>query len=245
MHSLIIVAAGNVSRMGSIPIPKALFPINGKPNIEWIIESARGYFDDIIIVARNGFGFHFNYLKNSKETPISILEISSGLGDGHAVLSTLQILKDQGKLDERIITIIWGDLYCPTSILFVELKSHISNISRQPIIVPVAYEKDPYVHFSIDPDGKIRAANFSKFGEIITEGLHDQSVFMGSARVFLKFLTDLHNSLWKDGKYVSNSGELNMLHIFHLMYNVGSPAIVHITENILSSYNSVKGAEKI
>jgi NDP-sugar pyrophosphorylase family protein len=43
MHSLIIVAAGNGSRMGSIPIPKALFPINGKPNIEWIIESARGY----------------------------------------------------------------------------------------------------------------------------------------------------------------------------------------------------------
>lgn len=250
MKYLLIIAAGNGTRMGQTSVPKALYPINGKPNIEWLIDSAKDFHDKIYIVSRVGFGSQFEYLKDKFSTPLEVIEIVSGLGDGHAVLNSISKIFDKCsllELTQSILSIVWGDLYCPTFEIFKELTVYnkMFELDFHNIVVPLAIEDNPYVHFSIDQYNDIKAANFSKFGETVSRGLHDQSIFIGSAYVFHYALTQLHNTLWKDGKYVSNSGELNLLHIFHYLYNIGKPAKVHLTELILSSYNSINEANNI
>lgn len=240
MHNLLIIAAGNGKRMGNTLRPKALFPINGKPNIEWLLESARGKFDTIYIVCKHTTASAFKYLESDK---VVVLPINSGLGDGHAVLNAMAEI-DQ---DESLSTIAWGDLHCPSPDIFDELSIYVDDIckGKKEIVVPLAIENDPYVHFTIDNESNIVAANFSKYGETTPRGLHDQSIFMGANTSFSHYLNILHTALWKNGEYVSKTGELNLLYVFHLMHNMGIPAYAHITEIIMNSYNTVNEAEKI
>jgi len=249
MRNLLIIAAGNGTRMGNISVPKALYDINGKPNIEWLIESSKAYFNKIYVVCRTSTKTAFNYLV-SQSDKVTIVPIDSGLGDGHAVMNALYSIHklDSKFLDqESVSTIVWGDLYCPAPDIFAELSAYDDDLinGNIEVVVPLAMEDSPYVHFTIDEKSKILAANFSKYGEVVERGLHDQSIFMGSTNAFFHYISLLHIATWKNGKYVTNTGELNLLHIFHLMDNLDKPAHAHVTEIILNSYNTIKEAEKI
>lgn len=234
MQSLLIIAAGNGSRMGNINIPKALFPVNGKPNIHWLLESTNGMFSEVIVVARKGYG---NYFKESLiDFNVSVVEIESGLGDGHAVKSSLDFVSN------KYTTVVWGDLYCPSSKIFTEINEFLPDT----MLVPVALEKNPYVHFDIDSESlNISCANFSKFGEHIDEGFHDQSIFKIRTQKIREELQNLHDSFFKNGKYITATGELNFLHLVHMLYNKRTPAVAYITNEILSSYNTLDEVQKI
>lgn len=236
---LIIIAAGNGKRMGNIVVPKVLYPVNGVPNLQRIINAAHEckVFKTIQLVIKESAKMEFQEYLDKNLYPasldINLIPISSGFGDGHAIMEALtQIVGNGG---EAII--IWGDTYIENGMLFQELSSYQEDCYN--IVVPVYKEENPYVTILADHNMNIIGADFSRLNEKHFEGLHDQSVFLINKNAVLDALRVMHTVLWKNGRYISESKELNFLHAMHFLYNFGEPASCYITEYPTKSFNSI------
>lgn len=237
---LIVIAAGNGKRMGDISIPKVLYPVNGVENLRRIIDSAivSQVIDSITLVIKDTAKTIFEeYLEvNKYDINIKLVPIQSGLGDGHAILKALE------HDSEGMAIVMWGDAYIQNPGIFNELCEKRTEAA---LVVPVVREKNPYVTILSDEHMNIFSADFSKLGEIHTEGLHDQSVFSINKEFIFNVLLQMHDVLWKNGRYITESKELNFLHAFHCMYNSGSPAKCYITEHPTRSFNSIDEVKQI
>lgn len=240
---LIIIAAGNGKRMGNISVPKVLYPVNGMPNLQRILNAANdaGIFDSVYVVikesAENDFVDYFH--KHPSEVDVHLTSINSGYGDGHAIMEALSQI---GATDDNAI-VVWGDVYIENGMIFKELVSYEDQCFN--VIVPVCKEESPYVTILADQDMNVIGADFSKLGEKHFEGLHDQSVFMINKNAALEALQTMHNVLWKNGRYISESKELNFLHAMHYLYNFDEPATCYITEYPTKSFNSIDEVKQI
>ena len=240
---LIIIAAGNGKRMGNISVPKVLYPVNGMPNLQRILNAAEdaGVFDEIHIVikasAENDFVDYFH--KHPSKVDVNLVSINSGYGDGHAIMEAL--VQIGASKDKAVV--VWGDVYIENGMIFKELVSYEDQCFN--VIVPVCKEESPYVTILADQDMNVTGADFSKLGEKHFEGLHDQSVFMINKNAALEALQTMHNVLWKNGRYISESKELNFLHAMHYLYNHDEPASCYITEYPTKSFNSIDEVQRI
>lgn len=237
MHpDLIIVAAGNAKRMGNISVPKALYPICGVPNIVNTISKCESFVNRIYIVC--GLGTCGMFSLALKDFPnVEFIEIKSGFGDGHAVLCALKSLN----LNDCVI--LWGDAYLPNSNLISELCSNENKpYHHNPMFIPAIWEPNPYVSFNVAMCGKkiiAKSALFSKYGEYVIEGYHDQSMFRIHAPTIELMLDDMHNVLWKTDHYSSISKELNLLNAVHHMYNRNMNVEIFATKNQVFGFNSI------
>ena len=154
-----IIAAGNQSRFKS-STPKALTKINDTTLLDLNIKYMKKYCDKIYVVCSNK---NKEYFRN-----YDIISINSGKGCGDAVLKALNKIKN----DYNCI-IKWGDAYHNDGIYH-----HIMYSNE--IIIPVKYEKQPYVQIISDKNNNIKHINFSKYNDTITEGYHDLSLFYGN-----------------------------------------------------------------
>ena len=255
---LLIIAAGNGTRMGSITIPKALYPINGKSNLQSNLEKLDGVIpqEDIIVVANYTTKPDFEKFKEDNKLSFRIIAINSGKGDGHAVLESLEQLRSDMGRGEREVIIMWGDAHLENSGIVDELKN-AEMCAGYPMIFPVAMETKPYVH--IEPDCGALAgssshpvpaayAQFSKHGDEIPEsGYHDQSIFKVRYGTFINALREMNSFYLKGNKYITPSKELNLLHIVHCLFNSEHhlPALLYLTNYEMHSFNSVLEAEEI
>jgi bifunctional N-acetylglucosamine-1-phosphate-uridyltransferase/glucosamine-1-phosphate-acetyltransferase GlmU-like protein len=238
---LIVIAAGNGKRMGDISVPKVLYPVNGVPNLKRILDQAidSKIIHHVFIVVKDTASDDFEkYLtENPFKISTTIVPINSGLGDGHAIMSALENINTD--LEEAIV--MWGDTYIEYSSTFKELIRYKCSS----VTLPVVKEDNPYVTILTDESMKVISADFSKLGEKHLRGLHDQSVFMINKAIVLRTLRLMHNVLWKNGRYITESKELNFLHIFHYLWNINEPAICYITEYPTKSFNSIEEVKQI
>lgn len=240
---LIIIAAGNGKRMGNISVPKVLYPVNGTPNLKRILDSAieSEVFNRVYIVVKEGQhdAFEQYLLDNPFKISTVIVPINSGFGDGHALKEALP------KIDweSNHAAVVWGDVYIEHSMIFNELTNYINKCDT--VVVPVCKEEYPYVTILTDNDMNITGADFSKLGEKHFEGLHDQSVFLINKDATARALEVMHYVLWKNGRYISESKELNFLHVMHYLYNFDEPALCYITEYPTKSFNSIDEVKRI
>lgn len=247
MINLIIIAAGNGKRMGNINIPKVLYPVNGVPNLKRIITNAIAseVFDSIDLVIKDSAITSFEkFLDDNKfDIKINLMPINSGLGDGHAILSAYNSYHQSNKNS----ILVWGDVYVDSPMIFRELseigKSFNNNFSS--VVIPVSNEKNPYVTILADSTMRIISADFSKLGEVHSEGFHDQSVFYINNEVIYDSLQKMHDVLWKNGQYITTSKELNFLHVLHYLKNINYPANCYITEYPTKSFNSIEELLKL
>ncbi len=228
---LLIIAAGDSSRMGYLP--KAISLINGKPNLLHTIENAYEFYDQIIIASNHtNFDLYKEVIHNyiDLDDKIHLIPIKSGRGCGHAILETLGFI-DTNVYDN--ISICWGDTYFSNK----ELFENISNIkTTTSLTIPVIYEKNPYVWFKFS-DNKAEQAMFSKRGDKISDGYHDQSIFVINNNFYNHLLT-AHNVLDKNGKYINK--ELIFLDIVHYLWNINEPAHLLILDDkfLTKSFNT-------
>lgn len=245
MVDLYIIAAGLGSRM-NINVPKALVAISdGVPNLTTTLQQVGHKFNHVFIVfnalVQNQWDQY--YLEESKKYPglfdnVHWIPIESGLGDGHAVMKAFEKTCTYRNLSKEVI-VCWGDVFIPDAsiideMLQVRLKGSACGI------IPAVSEKNPYVTLLVDDDMKCRSADFSKHGEIHPHGLHDQSIFGFKKVNVWSALNTLHAALWKNGRYMTPSGELSFLHTFHYMYNVEEPFQVYQTVYPTMSFNTVE-----
>ena len=167
---------------------------------------------------------------------LEVVAINSGKGDGHAVLETLRAID----IDEDNTVMMWGDAVLMGPEILTEL---LATESESSLVFPVRWEELPYVWFAQDELGAVCSANFSKRGEVIPEGYHDQSIFLINTCNVETYLTWMHAVQHRNDAYAG--GELNFLHLVHLLYNIGYPAEMYETEFQTFGFNTVLEAEII
>lgn len=241
MTSLYIIAAGLGTRMGNISVPKALMPITstGQTNTFNSINKAFPHFDKIFVIgnilARQPWLDFKNTWPNKWDEKVELYLIDSGLGDGHAVLNALNKVEEHSPNTSQDVVILWGDAYIEDENLFSEIVDFNSNPSG---CAPVVLEKNPYVTFLVDQNLHVTAADFSKRGEQHASGFHDQSLFKFNKAILHRALQKLHNAYWKNGRYVTDTGEMTFLYIMHFLYNEGIGISAYPTEYPVKGYNT-------
>jgi molybdopterin-guanine dinucleotide biosynthesis protein A len=239
---LYIIAAGKGSRMGG-NIPKALVPITDIPNMTTTLQQIGRKFKNVFIVANVLVADE--WLKWSRATTkqypslmdnVSTLFISSGLGDGHAVLHGLNEAANSGLVQSEDIVVAWGDVFFPHAEIIDELLTWPAR--GQSGIIPVVREDNPYVSILVDDYMDCMSADFSKYGESHPTGFHDQSVFRFRRTSLQNALSVMHASFWKNGRYITPGGELSLLHCFHYFYNVEDALVVYETDWPTRSFNT-------
>ena len=255
MTDLYIIAAGKGSRMGG-SVPKALLPIsNGIPNITTTLQQAYSQFGNIFIVGNTAVSDQWdNYYLTEKErfpylfasnqnlnAKVKFLFISSGLGDGHAVMQALEQSKKYRGISDDVV-ICWGDAFIEHSGTFSELLQVVRQKKRKSSrlsgVAPAVMEENPYVTLLVNSDMQCMSADFSKYGENHQNGFHDQSVFYFKKDVLEYALSNLHLSYWKNGRYITQGGELSLLYVFHYFYNTGNPCEVYETQYPTLGFNT-------
>jgi molybdopterin-guanine dinucleotide biosynthesis protein A len=241
---LYIVAAGNGSRIKA-NVPKALVPIVNEPCLTSTLQQIAAKFRKVFVITNVLVGdLWSDYFRDLAATYPELTDLTvnipirSGLGDGHATLQGLlaaESLHRYGLSDE--IVVAWGDVFFPDAGIIDELLSRRLEGSG---LFPAVYETTPYVTLLVDEGMRCVSADFSKYGEIHPVGFHDQSVFRFNRLRLRSSLRDLHNALWKNGRYMTSAGELSLLYTFHHLHNSAHPAYVYETEHPTLSFNTVE-----
>jgi NDP-sugar pyrophosphorylase family protein len=240
---LYIIAAGKSTRMKNAfgYRPKALIPVVGKePNITRTINLFAKDFQKIFVVTNvNDQEQWEDFFSRVTQENVFNIPISSGYGDGHALMTALQ--QNQHDASPNIIT-CWGDVVFPDKTLINELSTIDLKSSVCPGIIPASMEDNPYVKLEVeqqlDSVLSCKGALFSKHGETSQRGLHDLSVFRFNTSMIKECLKNLHNALWKCDKYITPGGELSVLHSFHAFYNSKNPIQVYETVCQTLSFNT-------
>lgn len=164
-----IIAAGNQSRFNS-ELPKALVPIGSSntPLLHYNISLMREYCDYVYVVCSHSNKEYFDKY-NKIYNDANLIAIDSGLGCGDAVYKALcNVVIAFGDM----CFIQWGDS--------IQRKSTydklLDNDSISSVIIPCTIEDSPYVQIKPNGDGRVKVL-FSKFGDDVTRGYHDLSLF--------------------------------------------------------------------
>lgn len=239
---LYIIAAGKGSRMGG-NVPKALVPITNEPNLTTTLKQIGNKFKNVFIVTnediQDQWVKYFASLDESLFSNVTNISIRSGLGDGHAVLNAL---KQTTNYFNHEIVVVWGDVFFPFGEIIDELLTMPANGRG---LIPAKKVDNPYVTIITDDQLRIKSADFSKYNEIHAHGFHDQSVFRFNKPLIIETLTTLHDSLWKNGQYLTQSGELSLLYAFHYLQNIGKPLQLYETCYPTLSFNTPQEVQHI
>ena len=229
-----IIAAGNQSRFKS-DIPKALATISDVPILHFNISLMREYCDKVYVVCSNSNRNYFEEYNKLGYAFADLIEINSGLGCGDAVYKALKHITKFNTCDKCYIQ--WGDsLQCVET--FDLLSSHSSDKS---VLIPCTTEKTPYVQ--IIPNSNSVSVHFSKFGDVISAGYHDLSLFYCNCLDLKENLEFMVDKYFNGVNYNLRGNELSFLDVFN--YTPITSEVVDAGEVPMNSFNSIEDLNKL
>ena len=208
----LIIAAGKQTRFKE-NIPKSLVNINGGCLLDINFNILSKYCKKVFVVCSNENEKFFDKKYNK-------IIINSGLGSGDAVykaLLNLDTFLSSIKSSNIKIFICWGDV-----LLNDDLCSYLDFIGsfsdkKDKCIVPCIYEKNPYVQLLKISKNKMKVL-YSKYGDKISDGYHDMSLFLfpldslkSSLTFFIKKFYDSKNNVYN----TKHNNEFEFLDIFN------------------------------
>jgi len=245
---LYIIAAGSGSRINAA-VPKALLQIVDAPcltsNLQRIGHKFRKIFIVTNVLMHDQWRAYFRGLEVAHPELAKLvvdLPIRSGFGDGHATLQGFLSAEGRESDLSRDIVVAWGDVFFPNGGIIDEMLAITPEGSG---LIPAIHESTPYVSLLVDAKMRCLSADFSRHGEHHSAGYHDQSVFRFDLIRLKRSLCDLHNALWKNGRYIVPGGELSLLYSFHELYNSSDPAYVYETSHSTLSFNTMDDVVRI
>lgn len=144
----IIPAAGRGSRLG-YDKPKIMYPIAGRPILDWLIDLLEPQCSKLIFVlSPSGVADIEPTLKKrlANRYEIAIQEEPKGMADA--------IYKAVPKVDTPYTLIIWGDQVAirPTTLLSVVKAQQFNDATN--MTLPIVEREVPYVHYATDDNGR-------------------------------------------------------------------------------------------
>ena len=217
----LIIAAGNQSRF-KMETPKALVSIGGSSLLDDNIRKMSIVCDVVKVVCSTTNAHHFS--------GYDTIVIDSGFGCGDAVYKALMALGDVTSADTCFIQ--WGDSLVDEGMY----SETIDNYSGE-LVIPCKTETDPYVGIVNIGDGVVQVM-FSKYGEKLSSGLHDMSLFYGNIDKLMRHTQEFVHKFFDGTSYIHRHG--NEFQFLDLLNDTGLCACTYETEFDGFSFNTVE-----
>ena len=221
----LILSAGNQTRFKSDK-PKSLLDVSSERTLLDVnMSNMEQVCDKVYVVCSTANECWF-------KTPHKIV-IESGKGCGDAVMKALQLLP---LTSQDMVFIQWGD-----SVQEACLYITLHDAYKGRFLIPCQKEISPYV--CIVPEGETVRAHFTKYGEVVSLGYHDLSLFYGNALELRERLMQFHHTIDNNGTYTHKHGnEMQFLDVFN---ETDMPAEIYEVQNYKGfSFNTKKEFEK-
>ncbi len=238
---LLIVASGKSTRFGGYP--KAFVPIGDKLVVENTVHLAKPMFDEIYIAVNE----ETYAVYKDKITGCRMFPIVTGNGDAHSVLKCLKFLRMKEK-DMTKVTVCWGDAYFTDSSPLAEAASCMESLPDSvPAAVLCSLDSEPYAWFELDK-AYVKKTHFAGQESGVTYGVHDQSLFVLTTGLSIRYLEEYKQELGIGDDYREDSPEMKLLYFFEWLYESGKkpPAECRmIPSGSVLAFNTAEEAEKI
>lgn len=234
----VIAAAGRGSRLG-FNLPKILFPVAGRPIVDWLLDLLLPVCANAVFVlspdGRKDVEPHLER-RASGRYRIAIQETPTGMGDAVGI--------GMAAVDAPNAAVIWGDQVAlrPQSIDAV-LRLHQGPLEPA-ITVPTVMRPDPYIHFERNGDGRISRLLHAREGDVMPAiGESDAGFFCFRSEA----LRELLAATRRDGGLGARTGEFNLLPVIPYAAAAGlrvlTPQLMEIEETV--GVNSPADAARI
>lgn len=235
----VIAAAGRGSRLG-FHLPKILFPVAGRPILDWLLDLLLpNCATAVFVLSPDGRADVEPALEQRApgRYRIAIQETPTGMGDAIAV--------GLGAVDAPYAAVIWGDQVAirPESADAI-LRLHQGPIEPH-ITVPTVLRKAPYIHFERDAAGRISRLLQAREGDAMpAEGESDAGFFCFQSGALRQLLADTRRD---PNLFGARTKEFNLLPVIPYAAATGmrvlSPQLLRMEETV--GINSVDDAARL
>ncbi len=151
--AVVIMAAGKGTRMNNQDLAKVMFPINGKPMIEHVVDLAlRLDASQIVVIVGWQKDSVINHLKKIFGDRVECVEQNPQLGTGHAVMQAEKALKD---FDGDVL-VLSGDVPLLSSETVTSLLAlHRSTVAKATVLTAVLDDATGYGRILRNMDGSV------------------------------------------------------------------------------------------
>jgi bifunctional UDP-N-acetylglucosamine pyrophosphorylase/glucosamine-1-phosphate N-acetyltransferase len=187
--TIVIPAAGRGTRL-SFDRPKLLYPISGKPIVEWLVSALSpccGRF--VFVLSPSGAPIVTPELERLLPGSFDIAIQSEPRGMGDAVFAA------RDKVTTRNCLVVWGDqVGLRTKTIRACMRAHVLR-SNALLTLPTVLRSNPYIHFERDPSGRLKSVLQAREGDTLPEiGESDCGVFLFETRALFEALESVHSS---------------------------------------------------
>lgn len=183
-RALIIPAAGVGSRLRA-DVPKALYPLDGRPLLDRLLELYRPHVDRIVLVVRPADRAAFERHAPLRALPHALVEQPTPTGMLDAILLARPLLVPRAP--DRI-WITWCDQVAISTVTVQRLRLLCDARDAAPLLFPTVRRADPYIHIVRD-DGRITGIHHRREGdEMPPVGESDAGLFSLSHEAFFSQL---------------------------------------------------------
>jgi bifunctional N-acetylglucosamine-1-phosphate-uridyltransferase/glucosamine-1-phosphate-acetyltransferase GlmU-like protein len=172
----LIAAAGRGTRLGH-PLPKVLYPVNGRPLIAWLAERLNGLVGGLTMVlspdGADAFAAEAPHL--ALPTTTAVQHDPTGMAD--AILAAEPSIARDG---HSTIVVLWGDqIGVQHETIARALAVHARHPAGPAVTIPLARVDAPYVHYEFNAAGHLTAVLQRREGDQLpASGLADCGCFV-------------------------------------------------------------------
>jgi len=205
-------------------MPKLLYPVAGKPILEWILGELEPLCRRLVfVVSPAGASPITLELERLLPGRFEIVVQHEPLGMGHAVL----VAREKARTPSSLV--VWGDqVGARRETIKLCLAAHTMRVNAAATL-PTALHDHPYIHLERDGTGRLTRILQLREGDTLPDrGESDCGVFLFKTGSLFDTLAQMQS--WPDA-WGRHSKELNLLPIFPLLdQEPGSVCCVRIAE---------------
>jgi bifunctional UDP-N-acetylglucosamine pyrophosphorylase / glucosamine-1-phosphate N-acetyltransferase len=189
----LVAAAGRGTRLG-FHLPKVLYPVNGRPLLEWIGERLGGLVGTLALVLSPEGERGFNPESIVLPMPVTVAVQAQPTGMADAVLAASPLVL--GHPSAETLVVLWGDqMGIARETIERALAVHARHPQSPAVTIPLATVDSPYVHYEFSGSGRLARVLQRREGETLPPtGLADCGCFVVSTRTVFPILRRLATS---------------------------------------------------
>jgi bifunctional N-acetylglucosamine-1-phosphate-uridyltransferase/glucosamine-1-phosphate-acetyltransferase GlmU-like protein len=186
----VVAAAGRGTRLG-FHLPKVLYPVDGRPLLEWLGSRLNGLAGSIALVLSPAGADAFRESPVTLPMPVTVTIQPEPTGMADAILAAESVVIDRPGVDT--LAVLWGDqIGIQRETVMRALAVHACHPLRPAVTIPLARVDVPYVHYEFDAAGRLLTVRQRREGDVLPDvGMADCGCFVLSPQVVLPTLRRL------------------------------------------------------